>query len=1188
MEINWNLFILGFKALNQAQLLSDVLYFANNDNSQPWLIYYISRPLLGTFDPGGVAQAIVPGGIPQPLQMKAHGDELDRGLNYDRKDITSFGELLAKFPMIERQMKPGLDRLFREFGKELGKPLPPPPSESPSSPSESQSNGDVSSKGSPSLEHSLASTHLYLEDGEDYMKSALETAVTAAIDLFRLVDKQQLSVLGATTSLTGPMVERLIERYVTEQVHDSLLFPRLCRYHQIDDAKLDAHIRQMENIDVSQVGITIEGGQQGKLELVQRLGKGIDEFRKIANGKCPQDMLQTLLATFKIVTTSHDMLQPEETIDMSSSVLTINADILVSLLLLVIIRSQVRHLQARLFYMQEYIFSDDVQNGESGYALSTFEAVLAYLRDESSGLRRASAKNRRLWSATKLGKVSEIKSILEPDARSSSSSEDEYSAVDDEQRSTASDSNTTELSHSAINEPRTNGGISADWLADVQTMSPPSETAVMAHVFQPLAHDYPPPSSKARKRVSLDTRSLSGSSIASYISHSTALESIASCLEGDVSIENLTRTQGSSGDSIPMMAVEASQTGSLKYLLALTQYYSLDRILQDTNTEGTTLLSAAVQLAHTETVDIILDYILQDSTPEDIAAYLSKADTMGRTVAHYLFSAPGLMSRLGSAIPWKQKDKNGQTPLFALSRSYDHQDYASMVNEALTSARQAQGDGRALKLDDHVDVKGNTLLHIISDPNIILRILEECDCDPNATNAKKFTPLMMASKYGRIDLVKTFFSDPRVDIRLREFRGLTAIELAKDEDIRNKIDDLILFTSPPGISPIDHPRRITRVVRSLFIEDAGMRFIIKSGAPSHISRPADSQSRTGTTYTITTCRRSISDFEDLIRLLKMEHPASYIPELPLFRSPLQIPSKPSRAVLHGIQDQLDRLIKLLLGHPTFSTHELLWEFFLVPEIQTDMIEGRSARKTDVLYETMMDDYEPVTEDGIRDINQILSHAKDAVQSVSDATNSVIQRGHILQRSFTDFADSLLLCGHPIESLRPPTNALPLSHIEAFHRFTSCFATLPDSSPLREYIAFLNSLHSTTTAVLTSLSRPDELISTLHRTKLALTRSHTNIASSSLPRTFNFAVLEESRQRSIREQEAKIRVLTAETEEVQKEIAWNKDVVVGELAGWTSWREEVGKRAVRDFVKTTIIREKERARRMERCLRMIRE
>lgn len=247
------------------------------------------------------------------------------------------------------------------------------------------------------------------------MRRSLETAVTAAIDLFRLVDKQQLSLLGATTDLTGPVVERLIERYVAEQVHESLLFPRLCSFRQIEDVELDSRIRQLENIDVSQVGIVIEGGRKGKQEFLQRLGKAVEDFRKMSDAKCPQDMLEALLATVKAVTVQDRYGQTESSAtEKQASNMTFNADVLVSLLLIVVIRSQIRHLQARLLYMQHFIYVDDVESGEIGYALSTFEAVLTYLMRDSAGLRKASAWNKRLWNATKAGKVPDMKSVLEP------------------------------------------------------------------------------------------------------------------------------------------------------------------------------------------------------------------------------------------------------------------------------------------------------------------------------------------------------------------------------------------------------------------------------------------------------------------------------------------------------------------------------------------------------------------------------------------------------------------------------------------------------------------------------------------------------------------------------------------------------------------------------------------------------
>ncbi|KAL1958578.1 hypothetical protein VTO42DRAFT_4175 [Malbranchea cinnamomea] len=1182
----------GFKTLNQVQLLSDFLYYSSNNDSEPWLIYYISKPLIGSYDPGGIPQAVVPGYHHRPSEAPGRRYRREDGSSSSPTEIKSFSDLLARFPMIARQMQPGLDRLFSEFGKELGKPLPPPPSQSGADGhggENTESHEPWSIHGRGSYER-LPFGSSFLEADEDIMRHALETAVTAAIDLFRLVDKQQLALLGATTDLTGPLIERLIERYVAEQVHDSLMFPRLCAYHEAEDAELDIQIRRMESIDVSQVGITIEGGRKGKEELIRRLAKGVEEFRKIVDAKSPHAMLDVLLTTIKVITLAPEAFENgEATEEKGPPIPAINADVLVSLLLVVIIRSQVRHLRARLLYMQKFIFVDDVESGESGYALSTLEAVLTYLLEDSAGLRKASLRNKRLWAATKAGKVAEMKAILEPDGHSS---RDEGDPDPSEEHSSKEHKNGDRPNPMHDTLISTDTALSNQPEPDETPVHP--ETPRLAHVFpfQNWTRDSPsyPPEIPVtpRKKVSMDVRSLSELSSVSFLSRSTTAASVASGIEGDTSIESLTKTQDPAGDSIPMMAVEARSADALKYLLTLHEYYPIESILEDTNSEGTTLLSAAVQLGSIEIVDILLDFISQAADPQDVRHYFSKGDSRGRTVAHYIFSIPSLIRRLGSSLPWKQKDKHGQTPLFALCRSYDHPEYSRMVNEALSAAQEAQGDGQPLRLEDHVDAKGNTLLHVISDPQLIYRILRECDCDPNATNDKKFTPLMVASKYGRVDLVRIFFGDPRVDLHLRESRGFTAIELAKDDDVRNRIDDLILFSNPPTSLSNDTSGRITTVVRSIFLEDASVRFIIKSGAPNPPD-PSDPDRMKYTTYTVTTCRRSMSDFENLVKFLKLEHPASYVPELPQFRSPFQIYSKPSRAVVHVLQERLDRLLKALLAHPTFATHELLWEFFLVPEMQTAMIEERSHRKAAVLKEYITDDYYPVNNDDIRDIEQLMSHALDAVRTMGNATRKVIRRGHAYQHATTDFADALSICANAVSTLAPPTNALPKLYVDAFNRYAACYsATSLDSSPLLQFLTTLTSMHTTTAAMQAALSRPGELVSSLHTATRSVARLQSTVASSSLPRKFNFPGMEESRLRTLREQEEKLSELSREINWLGKEIRWNKDVVVGELAGWTAWREKMGRDAIREFAKTSLVRERERGKRLERCLRGVRE
>ncbi|KAJ4296054.1 hypothetical protein N0V88_004756 [Collariella sp. IMI 366227] len=989
----------GFKTLAQANLLHDVIWYPDTLDPRSFLIYYISHPLVGNWEEAKVVPAVPPpprDGTIRPPAEAAKASGLPK-----KKDIKTFHEVLNHFPAIAKQMAAGLERLFREFTTVFERPLPPPPSANdipdpePDGPiakalKRARSNSDVARESANGV-HANQLMDSFEDDDETIMRTAMETAVTAAIDLFQSVDRSQLSLLGATTDLTGPLVERLIERYIAENVHH-MVFPRLAQLRRQDDLELEAKIRQMNDIDISQLGIVVDGGNRAKRDVVNRLGRAVEEFRKMPNASCPQEMMEILLSTTKAATQLTDAPQPGQAPGSATEkpAMTINADTLVSLLLYVVIKAQIKHLQARLAYIQNFVFIDDVESGEMGYALSTFEAVLSYLDRESGGLRRASKRNRALWDATSQGDMSGLRTIMEPDEDAIADDEDGF------------------MPHS---RRRSSSGWSfTNGISRRSSMSfTPSERfslgSGLGHVF-PFQNEngtdtheeggpHPPP--KRVKKVAMDMRSMSSGSEISFRSMPMSIGTFGG-FEGDTSIERLSQTHDASGESVPMMAIQNKQPQALKYLLSLRNYYSADVILDDQNNEGTTLFSAAVQLGHETIVNTVLDFLLGSIDDNRFRDYLAIQDTRGRSAAHYLFHAPFLIQRIGRLLPWRQKDKNGQTPLFALCRSYDHQNYTTMVEEAIEAATKCQGDGKPLHLDNHVDAKGNTLLHIVNDAGLATKILQKCDVDVNATNEKKFTPLMLASKYGRFDMVRTLFGDPRVDVAARELRGLTAVELAKDDELRNKIDDLVLFSLIPGT---DH--RTTGVVRAFFVEDASIRFVLKSGAP------VDEQS-----YAVTTCRRSLSDFEHLAKLLQMENPASWIPSLADLRSPTQIPSRPSRAVLKDLQLRMDWFLRVLLQHPTFATHEMLWEFFLVPDLQLDMMAERSKLKADALMEKVHDEYEPVED--LREVEQFIDHARDMVRSVHFSTRSVARRASVVGNVVTAFHTTFLTLYSNVESV----------------------------------------------------------------------------------------------------------------------------------------------------------------------------
>ena len=902
-----------------------------------------------------------------------------------KKDVRSFNDLLNNFPMIARQMQPGLEKVFKDFNRAM-QDRPSTLSRKSSNNSRRSSTASSHSKTNGSIHSQYSNGHatapsiatLRVSEEEDYMRKALETAVTAAIDLFQQVDKQQLSLLGATTDLTGPTVERIIERYVTEQVHDSTLFPVLRNTRRLEDLELESRIHQMQHIDIAQVGIEIEDGRKGKEQIMERVAKGVEEFRVLGVAGSPQQTIEILLATQKVLTSDNPIAKNldsamkdhigSEASEKPPSSMTMNADTLVSLLLVVVIRSQVRHLQARLSYMRNFIFVDDVESGELGYALSTFEAVLTYLTSDSGGLRRASKRNKRLWQAIKTGDIKDIKAIMNPGSEPGLKDDGDCALHDEPDEDAITDEDGDSKNGYFLGKENSNDfnhRLSTATTVDGNT----SESSALAHVFPFQALK----ASRKGKHVSMDMRSLSNSSDYSFISRTNTVDSKSSNIGGDTSIEKLAQTQDTDGNSILMMAVEARQPEALEYLLSLEDHFSPERLLEDSNKEGTTLLIAAIQLAHTDLIDVLLRYIFRTRDTEDVVDYFARADRHGRTFAHYLFNAPYLICQFSKILPWKKKDKNGQTPLLALCRSYDHNNYAEMVNEALQFATHEQGDGQPLHLDDHVDVKGNTILHVVNDSSLAVRILRHCDSDPNATNDKHFTPLMVASKYGRMDMVRALFSDQRVDVLAKESRGMTAVELAKDDEIRNRIDDMVLVSNVPAADG-----RVTAVVRSFFVEDASVRMIIKSAVRNDNGMIG-----------VTTCRRSLTDFENLAKWLSVEHPASWLSSIFNFRSPYQIASRPSRAVLQDIQVRLDKFLKIMLAHSTFSTHELLWEFILFPEIQPDMMAERSRKKAELRSENIREDYEPVED--VRDISTFVEHARESIRGINYSTKSVIRR-----------------------------------------------------------------------------------------------------------------------------------------------------------------------------------------------------
>lgn len=1042
-------------------------------------------------------------------------------------------------------MQPGLERLFQRFIMETEML------------SMRKNDKNVAEEGIVS-ERNSAHESLHDQNNQSsagnaaQLKNALERLVMSAIDLFQQVDKQQLILLGTSTDLSGPRIERLIERYVTEYVHDRTLFKQVCDLRYSDDRDLESAIRHMEDVDVSQIGASIEGGMAGKREILARVHKAVETFKRMGAAESPQEMLEILLETEKCLTVitpaTDDGVQSEKSIAGA-----FNADTLVSLLLLVVIRSPVRHLFARQTYMQDFMFINDAETGEAGYALSTFEAVLSYLSSSSGGLKKASRANRNLWEAVRGGNVAAVRKILEPDAESIDDAviEDPPSVYEME------------------SDSRRNSNLKE---FEALTLLPRSTDYEQAIPNQGLAHVFPfqtqsnpglQPVKKVKKRVSMEARSMSSSSIASIASRASTVPSNFSFVSGDTSVESLAKTQGRNGGSLLMMAINANQPGVLDYLLQSEMLFTFEEIFDDRNDELTTLLSAAIQAGNRRLTTVLLRVIQPHANDtkanEMFREYLCQQDSQGRSATHYLFEAPWLISMPG--IPWRLKDKNGQTPLFALCRSYDHSDYHRMVGEALVTAAKGQKDGERLHLDDHVDNKNNSLLHIVNDPVILRHLLYQCDSDPNLFNSKRFTPLMVASKFARVESVRTIFNDPRTDLQARDLRGLTALELAKDDEVRNRIDDMVLLATR-----LPTQGRSTMIVRSFLVDDGSIRLVVKSAAPNSKS-----------TITVTTCRRSLADFENLARWLHLEHPASWLPSIHSFRSPFQVPSRPSRSALRDLQLRLNYFLHTMLAHSTFGTHEMLWEFFLVPDIDHVMQGERARQKADLRKENIRDEFQPLVE-GIPATERFISFARDQVFNVHSSTRHVLRRVYTLRNVSSDLSDARRLCVAPLRSLA----VIPDRHLAAFEAYAAALGDT-EYSPFTQFAYALAAGVSATTALLNAFSRPAALIASIAAAQDAINR-HTASAQRSSRWPY---ILDDARSRAQGDGAEKAEKARADLRDAGCELSYTQQTLATELAGWQEWHAKVLRDEARTLVRRTVVVERARLEVMRRALRKMR-
>lgn len=141
--------------------------------------------------------------------------------------------------------------------------------------------------------------------------------------------------------------------------------------------------------------------------------------------------------------------------------------------------------------------------------------------------------------------------------------------------------------------------------------------------------------------------------------------------------------------------------------------------------------------------------------------------------------------------------------------------------------------------------------------------------------------------------------------------------------------------------------------------------------------------------------------------------------------------------------------------------------------------------------------------------------------------------------------------------------------------------LQECDPYKLFHQDLQAILSTTLAILSSLSRPYSLITSLQNIQKAIER-HT----SSLRRSdrWPLGLLDETRKGIHAEAQDRAQKSVEEFRAVGSELRYTQQTVAGELAGWQDLRAKLGKRAIRALAERMVIKEKDRLGGMIRAVR----
>ncbi|KAG0675750.1 hypothetical protein C6P40_001591 [Pichia californica] len=228
-----------------------------------------------------------------------------------------------------------------------------------------------------------------------------------------------------------------------------------------------------------------------------------------------------------------------------------------------------------------------------------------------------------------------------------------------------------------------------------------------------------------------------------------------------IPLDSFVKSRTLEGDSCLMYALKQNNRQLMDVLLQFEYIFTLDDILEDQNINGSNLLAAALSFEHS--IATSFAKIISYATEDEIYKYINHSGNNGRAVSHLFYSSYLLIHDFGMCINWVKRDNFGNTPFMVYVRCYDHPNYNELMALTIPTVKQWYiNENKLFSFRDHLDSKGNTILHMIRDSitlDLFLKTFKGLEL--NYLNDSNQSAVSLAVRYNRIDNVEILIKDPR-------------------------------------------------------------------------------------------------------------------------------------------------------------------------------------------------------------------------------------------------------------------------------------------------------------------------------------------------------------------------------------------------------------------------------------------